>query len=95
MNNGGCIACCGAISDYDVASLPAGPRHVPSVIVFKRLTMKGFILTDIYAERDKAIAELASWLKAGTAHRPTAGTECSWRGSRSQWGSAQCRAYVA
>ena len=65
MNNGGRIACCGFISAYDVASPPAGPRGVPSVIVFKRLTMKGFILTDFYAERDKAIAELASWLKAG------------------------------
>src|SRR5262249_10817601 len=49
MNNGGRIACCGFISAYDVASPPAGPRGVPSVIVFKRLTMKGFILTDFYA----------------------------------------------
>jgi NADPH-dependent curcumin reductase CurA len=65
MNNGGRIACCGAISGYDGAPLPAGPRGVPGLIVVKRLTMKGFIVTDFYAERDKAIAELAAWLNAG------------------------------
>ena len=31
----------------------------------KRLTLKGFIVTDFFAERDKAIADLQSWVAAG------------------------------
>jgi NADPH-dependent curcumin reductase CurA len=65
MNNGGRVACCGAISAYDGAAPPAGPRGVPGLIVVKRLTLKGFIVTDFFAERDKAIADLASWMSAG------------------------------
>jgi NADPH-dependent curcumin reductase CurA len=65
MNNGGRVACCGAISVYDGAAPQAGPRGVPGLIVVKRLTLKGFIVTDFAAERDKAIADLASWVAAG------------------------------
>jgi NADPH-dependent curcumin reductase CurA len=38
---------------------------VPGLIVVKRLTMKGFIVTDFFGERDTAIADLASWVTAG------------------------------
>src|SRR5262245_524763 len=65
MSNGGRVACCGAISAYDGAAPPAGPRGVPGLIVVKRLTLKGFIVTDFFAERDKAVADLASWVAAG------------------------------
>ncbi len=65
MNTGGRISCCGAISAYDRAAPAAGPRGVPGLIVVKRLTMKGFIVTDFFGERDKAIADLSSWVAAG------------------------------
>ena len=65
MNTGGRISCCGAISAYDGAAPPAGPRGVPGLIVVKRLTMKGFIVMDFFREREKAIADLASWMAAG------------------------------
>ena len=65
MNNGGRVACCGAISAYDGAAPAAGPRGVPGLIVVKRLTLKGFIVTDFFGERDKAIADLQSWVEAG------------------------------
>ena len=65
MNNGGRVACCGAISAYDGAAPPAGPRGVPGLIVVKRLTLKGFIVTDFFAEREKALADLVSWVGAG------------------------------
>jgi NADPH-dependent curcumin reductase CurA len=65
MNTGGRISCCGAISAYDGPTPPAGPRGVPGLIVVKRLMMKGFIVMDFFAEREKAIAELASWVAAG------------------------------
>ena len=65
MRQNGRIACCGAISAYDGAPPPAGPRGVPGLIVVKRLTVKGFIVTDFYAERDKAMADLSAWVAAG------------------------------
>ena len=63
MRLGGRIACCGAISAYDGPPPSTGPRGVPGLIVVKRLTVKGFIVSDFYAERDAAIAELATWVR--------------------------------
>jgi NADPH-dependent curcumin reductase CurA len=65
MNNRGRIACCGAVSQYDGAPAPTGPRGVPGLIVVKRLLMQGFIVMDYYAERDKAVADLSAWVKEG------------------------------
>jgi NADPH-dependent curcumin reductase CurA len=65
MNLRGRIACCGAISAYDGAPPSSGPRGVPGLIVVKRLTVQGFIVTDFTGERDAAIADLQAWVKAG------------------------------
>jgi NADPH-dependent curcumin reductase CurA len=65
MNNRGRIACCGAISQYDGAPSAHGPRGVPGLIVVKRLIMQGFIVMDYMDQRDKALADLQSWVKAG------------------------------
>src|SRR3954449_1281309 len=65
MNNRGRIACCGAISQYDGVPSANGPRGVPGLIVVKRLIMQGFIVMDFMDQRDRALAELQSWVKAG------------------------------
>ena len=65
MNNRGRIACCGAISQYDGAPSAHGPRGVPGLIVVKRLVMQGFIVMDYMDQREQALAELQSWVKAG------------------------------
>jgi NADPH-dependent curcumin reductase CurA len=65
MKNHGRIACCGAVSAYDGAAPTTGPRGVPGLIVVKRLTLKGFIVTDFFAERAAALADLQAWMKAG------------------------------
>jgi NADPH-dependent curcumin reductase CurA len=65
MNVRGRIACCGAISQYDGAPSATGPRGVPGLIVVKRLLMQGFIVTDYFGERDRALADLGAWLKEG------------------------------
>src|SRR4051795_12814283 len=65
MNNRGRIACCGAISQYDGVPDAHGPRGVPGLIVVKRLVMQGFIVMDYMDQREKAIADLQSWVKAG------------------------------
>jgi len=65
MNNRGRIACCGAVSQYDGAPSPTGPRGVPGLIVVKRLIVQGFIVTDFNDQRDKALAELQGWVASG------------------------------
>jgi len=65
MNLRGRIACCGAISQYDGAPSATGPRGVPGLIVVKRLTVQGFIVTDYLSQRDRAIADLRAWVEAG------------------------------
>jgi NADPH-dependent curcumin reductase CurA len=65
MNNHGRIACCGAISQYDGAPSATGPRGVPGLIVVKRLTMQGFIVTDYMERRNEALRDLQSWVASG------------------------------
>ena len=65
MNNHGRISCCGAVSQYDGAPAPHGPRGVPGLFVVKRLTVKGFVVLDYYNERDAALADLQSWVSSG------------------------------
>lgn len=65
MNNYGRIACCGAVSQYDGAPAPHGPRGIPGLIVVKRLTVQGFIVSDFNDQREKALEDLQSWVKAG------------------------------
>jgi NADPH-dependent curcumin reductase CurA len=65
MNLRGRISCCGAISQYDGAPSATGPRGVPGLIVVKRLIMQGFIVMDYMDQRDKALADLQSWVASG------------------------------
>jgi NADPH-dependent curcumin reductase CurA len=65
MNLRGRIACCGAVSQYDMAPPASGPRGVPGLIVVKRLTVQGFIVTDFFDQRERAIADLQSWVNSG------------------------------
>jgi hypothetical protein len=61
----GRIACCGAVSQYDGAAPPHGPRGVPGLIVTKRLTLRGFIVSDFAHENDSALAQLRAWVESG------------------------------
>lgn len=70
MNQGGRIACCGAVSQYDGAPARHGPRGIPGLIVTKRLTMQGFILYDFAAEHGEALKDLQAWVKAGQIKVP-------------------------
>ena len=65
MKTHGRIACCGALSAYDGAAPPHGPRGVPGLIVTKRLTLRGFIVSDFADQNDKALADLQSWVASG------------------------------
>jgi NADPH-dependent curcumin reductase CurA len=65
MKNHGRIACCGAVSQYDGAAPPHGPRGVPGLIVTKRLTLRGFVVMDFADQNDRALADLQSWVASG------------------------------
>jgi len=65
MANHGRIVCCGAVSQYDKAPPPHGPRGVPGLIVTKRLKVEGFVVMDFYDGRDAALAQLRKWVEAG------------------------------
>jgi hypothetical protein len=65
MNLHGRIACCGALSQYDGAPPPYGPRGVPGLIVTKRLTLRGFVVMDFDDQREKALADLRGWVESG------------------------------
>jgi len=61
----GRIACCGAVSQYDGAAPPHGPRGVPGLIVTKRLTLRGFVVMDFDDQREAALNELQAWVASG------------------------------
>jgi NADPH-dependent curcumin reductase CurA len=64
MNNHGRIACCGAVSQYDGTPTP-GPRGIPGLLTVKRIVMQGFIVMDYFKERDRALADLQTWVASG------------------------------
>lgn len=65
MKNFGRIACCGALSQYDGAPPPHGPRGIPGLIVTKRLTLRGFVVMDFASQNAKALADLQAWVASG------------------------------
>jgi len=65
MNTHGRIICCGTVSSYDGELAAKGPTGIPGLLVIKRLTMRGFIVSDHLKDFGRAIKELAEWVAAG------------------------------
>ena len=65
LNEGGRVACCGVVSQYDTSSPEPGPRGIPGLLVNKRLTMQGFLVFDYAKEYESAREEIQGWLEAG------------------------------
>lgn len=64
LNNNGRVALCGSISMYNEAEPPPGPRNL-GLAVGKRLTLKGFIVSDHPNRFPDMIRELGGWLASG------------------------------
>jgi NADPH-dependent curcumin reductase CurA len=60
----GRVVLCGAISAYDDKNPAPGPRNMLRLVVYS-VTMRGFLLPDFNADRDKAIADLRKWKETG------------------------------
>ena len=64
MHDFGRIALCGAISMYNATSLPEGIRNVP-LSVARRLTLRGFIVSDHFDRFPDFVREVGAWLRDG------------------------------
>ena len=64
LNEGGRIACCGVVSQYDTSSPEPGPRGIPGLLVNKRITMQGFLVFDYAKEYESAREEIQGWLES-------------------------------
>lgn len=60
----GRVALCGAISAYNAAEPPPGPRNL-ALAVGKQLTLRGFIVSSYGHLRDRFEADMAGWLQSG------------------------------
>ncbi len=60
----GRIPVCGMISQYNDAVLPPGPANIISVIP-KRLTIRGFIVTDYATLMPQFLRDMSEWYRAG------------------------------
>ena len=64
LNDFGRTAECGMISQYNNTEPQPGPRNL-MMIVQKRLSLRGFIVTDNLHLRDRFVADVGGWLREG------------------------------
>jgi len=68
VNNFARIPVCGLIAHYNATELPAGADRIPLLmrnILVKRLTMRGFIVTDYASQFGDFMTDMSNWLRAG------------------------------
>ena len=58
------VALCGSISQYNAASTAMGPRLL-GTFVGKRVTMRGFIVSDFINRWPPALRQMGEWVKSG------------------------------
>lgn len=64
MANFGRIVMCGAISQYNLTQPPTGPSNL-SLVVSRRLTLRGFIVSDHNDMQEPFLAEATGWIRHG------------------------------
>jgi NADPH-dependent curcumin reductase CurA len=67
MNPRGHVVMCGMIGQYNATEPPCSPRNLV-LAVGKRLTMRGFIVTDHEDRRAAFLADMIPWLAEGRIH---------------------------
>jgi NADPH-dependent curcumin reductase CurA len=65
MNLLGRIPVCGMISAYNSAGAISSPVTTLSNIIYKRVTLRGFVATDFMQLREQFVADMTGWLKDG------------------------------
>jgi NADPH-dependent curcumin reductase CurA len=64
LNNHGRVAMSGAIAHYNATEPPVGPSNL-GLVITKRLTLRGFIVTDHQNRMPDMIADVSAWLRDG------------------------------
>ncbi|NHO82897.1 NADP-dependent oxidoreductase [Micromonospora sp. CMU55-4] len=64
MNVHGRAAICGMIAQYNATESPAAPRNL-ALVIGKRLTLRGFLVSDHGHLREQFVQEVAGWLREG------------------------------
>jgi NADPH-dependent curcumin reductase CurA len=62
------IPVCGLIAMYNATELPPGPNRLPLLmrnVLTKRLTIRGFIVSDFWGKFDDFIRDVPQWIKDG------------------------------
>jgi NADPH-dependent curcumin reductase CurA len=62
------VPVCGLIAHYNATEPPPRPDRVPALlmaILTKRLTFRGFIVSDFAAQFPQFLADMSAWLKEG------------------------------
>jgi NADPH-dependent curcumin reductase CurA len=68
LNNFARIPVCGLVSQYSATSLPEGPDRTPELmraILTRRLTLRGFIVSDFAAQAQDFARDVGTWLREG------------------------------
>ena len=68
LNDFARIPVCGLIAYYNMTELPPGPDRTPQLlrqILTKRLTLRGFIVTDFGNQADAFVRDVGGWLRDG------------------------------
>ncbi|WP_018907598.1 NADP-dependent oxidoreductase [Salinispora arenicola] len=64
MRQNGRAAICGMIAQYNAPEPPAAPRNL-TMLISKRLTLRGFIVSDYGHLSEEFVQEVGSWLRDG------------------------------
>ena len=68
LNDFARVPVCGLIAQYNMTELPPGPDRTPQLfrqILTKRLTLRGFIVSDFNDQTEDFVRDVAGWLRDG------------------------------
>jgi len=68
LNNFARVPVCGLIAQYNMSALPSGPDWSPvlmSSALIKRLTIRGFIVSDFDGQRGEFYRDMSGWFREG------------------------------
>jgi len=68
LNDFARVPVCGLIAHYNASGVPEGPDRLPGmmrIVLSKRLTLRGFIVSDFAAQQGDFLREVGGWLRDG------------------------------
>lgn len=62
------VPVCGLVAHYNATEHPSGPNRLPQLmlaVLTKRITLRGFIVTDFASRRSDFFRDMSAWLRDG------------------------------